>query len=890
MTELPPPEEYPIFRRIFEQTVKPPEKFQRNEPIPPSRRLTLVFDTETKTNVHQELRFGIAQVYSNGRLLETFLFTGEVTPKEETAISEWAKEHRATVLPVQTFVSREFLPRVLGMKAVVVGFNLPFDLSRIAADWRPKKKGRGKPWWTLLMVPESNPKFAYVPRLRVQRVNSFFSFFEFRGAKGRHLDYTGAFVDCKTFVRALTGESHSLKTAGEAFGCIRKKSEQDYRAKVDRKYLDYCLNDVQLTAELYERCKERYAAFELDMHPSRIFSSASLAKAIWAARGIIPPSLPPRITGQLMASFYAGKVECRVRAHDVEDIAVLDFTAQYPSLYCLLGAERFLTAKRITYRRSTEQVVRWVDGMTSEDLYRRETWLVPLMWTLCEVVADGEVLPVRSTYKGLEGSAPTIGWNHVTTEPGLTLPYMVADVLAAKLLGGRVPKIVRATTFGHVGEQEVKPVRTLGVEVAPSDGLMQTLIEARIREKRDPSPEAKHRADGLKTICNAGSYGIFVELNRTDEKGAVLVHGLDEDPFPSEETDIEKPGKEYCPLIAAALTSASHLTLALVDTHVERLGGRVLYCDTDSAFVTPSRIAGDVSVAFAGLNPYRETVDFLKDETEDKAPEKERPKDSIDVHPRFYGLSAKRYCLFVRRKNGRPYVFHKGKSMGASDHGLGSFQTGEDRKAWVAGLWERIIEKGEAASEDYAGIPATSEFTLSTPNLLPRVRNLGPIRPFTFLTARLLEPSSDPNELRSDLVAYVNPKDSAGQAELMALPRQRSWGSVVEDFVRHMDRKYDFDSEGRAVRRHVLVLKRNIIPMGKEANRIEDAKILGLKAVGGKAKTYVDWKARLLSMGRPEARRLGLPYRAVKRWKARVRTGKELRGDALARLRRAFVR
>ena len=63
---------------------------------------------------------------------------------------------------------------------------------------------------------------------------------------------------------------------------------------------------------------------------------------------------------------------------------------------------------------------------------------------------------------------------------------------------------------------------------------------------------------------------------------------------------------------------------------------------------------------------------------------------------------------------------------------------------------------------------------------------------------------------------------------------------MVEAFVRHRDRKYAFDSEGRAVRRHVLVRRRNLVPLGKEANRIEDARVLGLGAVRGRAKRYVD--------------------------------------------------
>jgi hypothetical protein len=96
----------------------------------------------------------------------------------------------------------------------------------------------------------------------------------------------------------------------------------------------------------------------------------------------------------------------------------------------------------------------------------------------------------------------------------------------------------------------------------------------------------------------------------------------------------------------------------------------------------------------------------------------------------------------------------------------------------------------------------------------------------------------------------------------MVLPRQRSWGSVVEGFVHHPERKYEFDSDGRAIRRHVLVRRLNLVPLGKEANRIEDTRVLGLRAVGSRAKRYVDadpFKGSATEV----ARRLGVSRRTV---------------------------
>ena len=214
-----------------------------------------------------------------------------------------------------------------------------------------------------------------------------------------------------------------------------------------------------------------------------------------------------------MASFYAGKVECRIVGREVPDVSVLDFTSQYPSLYCLLGAERFLTAGRIEPRDATEEVRAFLDSLTLDDLLKRETWRNPLMWSLCEVEAAGDILPIRSSFSG-KANPPTIGWNRVSTEPGVTLPYLLPDVIAAKLLGdGHAPRIARATTFTPVGEQNLKPISILGTGVRPEENLIQCLSEARILEKKEKRPGWEARALGLKILVNAASYGVFVEVN-----------------------------------------------------------------------------------------------------------------------------------------------------------------------------------------------------------------------------------------------------------------------------------------------------------------------------------------------------------------------------------------
>lgn len=85
---------------------------------------------------------------------------------------------------------------------------------------------------------------------------------------------------------------------------------------------------------------------------------------------------------------------------------------------------------------------------------------------------------------------------------------------------------------------------------------------------------------------------------------------------------------------------------------------------------------------------------------------------------------------------------------------------------------------------------------------------------------------------------------------------------MVEEFVRHRDREYTFDFEGRANRRNVLVRAKNLVGLGKEANRLEESRVLGSRVAGSRAKTNVDPNPRRGS-ATEVAKRLGVSRRTV---------------------------
>src|SRR5437016_683576 len=101
----------------------------------------LVFDTETRIDATQRLTFGSYQFLTNGECQEEGLFFPDDLPEQDRKVLErYTAEHPAEathtklkLLTMQQFLSKFYLAVYKG-RCLLVGFNLPFDLSRIARD------------------------------------------------------------------------------------------------------------------------------------------------------------------------------------------------------------------------------------------------------------------------------------------------------------------------------------------------------------------------------------------------------------------------------------------------------------------------------------------------------------------------------------------------------------------------------------------------------------------------------------------------------------------------------------------------------------------------------------------------------------------------------------
>jgi hypothetical protein len=204
-------------------------------------------------------------------------------------------------------------------------------------------------------------------------------------------------------------------------------------------------------------------------------------------------------------------------------------------------------------------------------------------------------------------------------------------------LTGKPPLILKAIAFEPCETQ--KDLRTVNITGNPdyridpyTDDFYRRVIDLRATAKgRLKNAVASERAAldseqlSLKILANAASYGNFVEINVEDLARRQMRTLYDHGGQPREiSTDkSEQPGRYFHPLIAALITGAARLMLAITERLTLDNGLDWTFCDTDSmAIACPAEMleadfARRVQVIrswFEPLNPYAEKGSILKQE------------------------------------------------------------------------------------------------------------------------------------------------------------------------------------------------------------------------------------------------------------------------------------
>ncbi|MDQ3654742.1 MAG: hypothetical protein M3457_06645, partial [Chloroflexota bacterium] len=713
------------------------------------------------------------QVRRGDALHERGLFydPGTLTDDERSSLHRFASARDFTVHILADFIEDIFLRYLFDLRGTCIGFNLPWDISRLAIAHAPARGRTMHGGFSFQLSPDTRR-----PRVQVKHLTGRAALIQFtvpgeqhtpRGMRQRGLrvpPWRGAFVDVRTLAGALLAGSWALAAlAGHLQAPHRKQDTDEHGGPLTEQYLDYACTDVQVTWECYQQLRDQYRRYGLRTTPiHRIYSEASLGKAYLREMGVRPwreqqPDVPPELIGIILSTYYGGRSEVHLRRM-VSRVLYCDFLSMYPTVCTLMGLWSFVTADRITWTDATAEAQDFLERVTIADLQAPDTWRQLTM--LVQVAPDDDLFPVRSKY---DDGAYTIGLNTLTSDQPLW--FTLADCVAAKMLTGRVPMIIRALRFAPVGQQpdllSLAVVGNPAYHVDPAtDDFYRRLIDLRSAVKRDLQAakaagerERAERLDAeqlaLKIMANATSYGIFVELNVTEyaKPQPVICYGGDGDAFAARTPNVEEPGRYFHPLLGTLITGAARLMLALAERLVTDAGLDWAFCDTDSmALAKPDDMAESafleraeqVRAWFTPLNPYATKGQLFKVEDVNYCLNDGKIGDGTESLYCF-AVSAKRYVLFNLDKRGHP-VLRK-----ASAHGLGHLRPpyGQDEapasipppsvplhelgvERWQYDLWYRIAEAattGHSAQlrlDDLPGFdaPAVSRYAATTPTLL----------------------------------------------------------------------------------------------------------------------------------------------------------------------------
>ena len=226
--------------------------------------VSVIFDTETTTEPSQRLRFGAYQIREGDSLLERGLFYAEDMPASDLATLTAEFEamtptnagEQLRLLTRAEFVDQIIFGHGLETGALIIGFNLPFDLSRIATR-HTYAKGSYKGAFSFRLAEGR-------PNIRIKYLSQRASFIQFTGkdANDKAPD-RGYFIDVKTLAAALTSASHSLQSLTKLLGVTSKEPLEDYGGPLTPEKIAYGLNDVQATWECFAALRDKYDAYGL---------------------------------------------------------------------------------------------------------------------------------------------------------------------------------------------------------------------------------------------------------------------------------------------------------------------------------------------------------------------------------------------------------------------------------------------------------------------------------------------------------------------------------------------------------------------------------------------------------------------------------------------------
>ena len=906
------PQTEPINLRCYTGGYRPTIQSSYNENVNNGMVLTITSETATDPHHSQSLTFGSCGVWINDSLYKIVLFYDEnLDSKKVDVIQKVGDEIQQEkgcmilVMPKTEFTTNVLYPYVYEARAKCVGFDLPYELSRLASSWGTARKIKDA--FSIKLV-ENNPR---LPAIKIKSINSDSAFIQFatplrtKSEKKKiptHKTYRGYFLDLKTLGYAMSNKSFDgIDDLAETFDVDANLKDKKEIAKYSiRNNIEKSLTIHRLYSKIISILENTFMIKPINAN--KLYSPASISKLYLEKLNIKPllennPDFSKQVLGNLMTAFYAGRVETRIRKTPVP-ITYLDCTSTYPTLFLLMRMYSFLIAEKIETTCTTQQSQKFLDHVTLQDISQKNAW--KQLATICKIIPDGKVVvPVRCRY----GSKKTqnIGVNYLKSTDGTSLWYTLSDLIASKLLTGHTPTIEKAITFAPVGVQQNIPDEEMeifrGVTINPrKENFIEQLIEKRLEMKQSLSSSEDYDVDktiqnAIKIIANTASYGIHIQVNSEKsekQNEPVTVYGVDDEPFSANQNSLsrkEVPSKYFNPILGVFLPAAARLVLAasesLVTTHG---GGYVAYMDTDSIMVSPKH-ANEIQEFFQNLNPYHnKDVQIFKIEKSDGG----KPLENV----LFYGISSKRYALFECDEQKNKFNIYKFTS-----HGFAHLLDVDERQWWHDILQMHYHpENKQEILDKYDSRYAVSKMSITTSNVLKWFSNLRPFDKIlvgagyrTDKKGNVIVPTLPYLDARKRECAQYMPFTNYSIGERFSdsvddtVPFWKPLSETLEDYANHKEAKSGGNVVGLLPRLRMKIDRNLIKHVGKEVANLDTVNVLGVSGDSDGCNVYENLEHRILDIRPRDSHKFGISRSNL------ISLQKKIRKNGIAKLHKKTI-
>src|SRR5947209_13789655 len=331
------PEPAPVFVRVHTRVRDAKSKKGKGDKeraLPPKwARFALVLDCETTIDLRQDLNFLWWRFceLKNGAYVcqqEGVVYADGLPAESVEIIRKFVENKCADVEAgcpeeIRSQSRSEFLDgdfwNALKTGAVIVCFNAPFDLSRLALEYRKaQKKNTG---WSMVLWKYKRKADKLKPKLRIKPKDSRAAFISLAGGDPyNRVEYAGRFLDLSVLGWTLRNKHMTLNGFLSSFR-LEGKLEHEPTGTITPKELEYGRRDVERTVALLNAMKQEYDGFPLNLPPERAMSAASITKAFLDEMKIIQPArkftLPDDIYGKCMQAYFGGRSEIRIRHQEM---------------------------------------------------------------------------------------------------------------------------------------------------------------------------------------------------------------------------------------------------------------------------------------------------------------------------------------------------------------------------------------------------------------------------------------------------------------------------------------------------------------------------------------------------------------------------------------------